>query len=127
MSFAKSCYTQPMTTKRSRTGNSLDLALRRVREARKAAGLTQEELGQQLGMSRAGYGHLETGDNLMTMADLFQLARILGRPVEWFLGLDTGLSPDEGRVLALYRQAVAAGEGDLALGALEGLTRSLRK
>jgi HTH-type transcriptional regulator / antitoxin HipB len=108
MNIANSCYTQPMTTKRSRTGNSLDLALRRVREARKAAGLTQEEMGDKLGMSRGGYGLLETGSRTITLEDLFNLSRILGRPVEYFLGLDTGLTEDEGQLLALYRGAADA-------------------
>ena len=96
MNIANSCYTQPMTIKRARTGNSLDLALRRVREARKAAGLTQEEMGDKLGMSRGGYGLLETGSRTITLEDLFNLSRILGWPVEYFLGLDTGLTEDEG-------------------------------
>jgi hypothetical protein len=39
------------------------------------------------------------------LEDLFRLARILGRPVEYFLGLDTGLTADEGQLLAHYRGA----------------------
>ena len=105
MNYRNSCYTQTVATKRDRAGDNLEIALRRVREARKEAGLSQAELGDKLGMSRAGYGHLESGTNLMTLEDLFQISRILGRPVEYFLGLDTELTEDEGQLLALYRTA----------------------
>jgi len=40
---------------------------------------------------------------LFNTEQLFQLARILGRPVEHFLGLDTGLTEDESHLLAAYR------------------------
>jgi len=92
-----------VATKRDRSGSNLETAIQRVRAARKAAGLTQSELGEKLGMSRGGYSLLETGARIITLEDLFRLSRILGRPVEYLLGLDTGLSEDEGQLLAVYR------------------------
>jgi transcriptional regulator with XRE-family HTH domain len=110
-----------VATRRDRSGENLGIALQRVRAARKAAGLSQTEMGERLGMSRAGYGHLESGTNLMTVEDLFRIAAVLGLPVEHLLGLDTELGEDEGRILALYRRARAAGLGGLALRQLAAL------
>ena len=101
-----------VATKRSRAGDSLTVVLTRLRSARKDAGITQSEMGKYLGLSRSGYGHLESGNRLVTVEDLFQFSRILNRPVEWFLGLDTDLTEDEGRVLMLYQRAKEMGLDD---------------
>jgi len=88
---------------------------RRVREARKSSGLTQEDVGNKIGLSAVGYGHYERGTHAFSTWQLFQVSQVLGRPVEWFLGLDTDLTADEGQVLALYRRAKEKGLADLAL------------
>lgn len=81
---------------------------KRIRDARESAGLSQEELGNKIGMSKVGYGHYERGTHLPNIWQLFQLSRILSRPVEWFLGLATDLTDDEGQLLAIYRAAPTA-------------------
>lgn len=58
---------------------------RRIRQAREAAGLTQEELGQQLGVSGVAVGHYERAARSVGIAELEQIAGILGRPIMWFL------------------------------------------
>jgi transcriptional regulator with XRE-family HTH domain len=98
----------------------------RVKQAREETGLSQKDMSKRLGLTEAGYGHYERDRQTFTVDMLFQISRILGRPVEYFLGLETELSADEGRVLALYRQAQAAGQGPTAIGVLEALTSSLR-
>lgn len=80
----------------------------RIREAREAAGLSQTDMGKKLGLTKAGYGHYERGRQPFTVDMIFQISRILGRPVEYFLGLDTGLTEDEGQLLAIYRAAPTA-------------------
>lgn len=75
----------------------------RVKQAREAAGFSQKDMAKRLGLTEAGYGHYERDRQTFTVEQLLQVSRILGRPVEWFLGLDTGLSEDEGQLLALYR------------------------
>jgi transcriptional regulator with XRE-family HTH domain len=75
----------------------------RLRAARKAAGLTQDEVGRRLGLSRAGYGHLEDGSRSMTLDDLVVLAQIVGRTPAYLLGMESDLSPDEDQLLAAYR------------------------
>lgn len=93
----------------------------RVKAARNAAELSQEELGRKIGLTKVGYGEYERGHRLFDTEQLAQLSRALGRPITYFLGLDTGLTEDEDRVLALYREACAAGMGPVAIAVLEGV------
>jgi len=93
----------------------------RVKAARQAAELSQEELGRKIGLTKVGYGEYERAHRLFDTEQLSELARVLGRSVEYFLGLDTGLTADEDRVWALYREARAAGMGAVALKVLEGV------
>jgi transcriptional regulator with XRE-family HTH domain len=58
---------------------------RRIRQAREAAGLTQEELGQHLGVSGVAVGHYERAARSIGIAELEQLAAVLDRPITWFL------------------------------------------
>jgi transcriptional regulator with XRE-family HTH domain len=76
----------------------------RIVAARRAAGLSQEALGDALGLSKAGYGHYERGAVAFGVRQLFQLSDLLHRSVAWFLGLETGLTEEEDRLLALFRQ-----------------------
>lgn len=78
----------------------------RVRAARESLDpkMTQEEVGAKLGLSKFGYGHYERGTQTFSVWHLFQLARILGRPVESFLGLQTDLRLDEETLLGAYRR-----------------------
>lgn len=94
---------------------------KRIKEARQDAGLSQDGLGKRLGLTKVGYGEYERGRRLFDTEQLFQLARILARPVEYFLGLDSELTADEGRALALYRQAATSGLGGVALRQLAAL------
>ncbi len=76
--------------------------IKRVIRARKLAGLTHKEVGEALGLSETGYGHYERERQAFTVDQLFLLARILNRPVTWFLGIDTGLREDQEELLAIY-------------------------
>ena len=75
----------------------------RVVKARKEAGLSQAELGDALGLSKAGYGHYERGVVSFTVSQVFDLSRILQRRIEWLLGLESDLAEDEERLLGAYR------------------------
>lgn len=52
-------YIKLVATKKNLIGEELATIPLRVKEARKAAGLSQEDLGQKLGLVRSGYGHYE--------------------------------------------------------------------
>lgn len=85
------------------------LAAQRIREAREAAGLTQAELGDALGISGNAVTKIENGRSTLGLQHLEQLPKILNRPIEYFLGLDTGMTPDEEELLALYRRLPQTG------------------
>ena len=77
---------------------------RKLREAREAAGLQQNELAERLGLAKQSYTPYETGRIKFRVEQVQEFSRALGRPVEWFLGLDTGLSEADAEVLHLWRQ-----------------------
>lgn len=81
----------------------------RVREAREAAGLSQEETGRAIGLSVVGYGHYDRGRQPFTVEMLFELSPVLNHSVEWFLGLDTGLTEEEDELLACFRGTEESG------------------
>lgn len=107
------------------SNQSTQAIARRVKEARNALGLSQEDLGEKVGLSKVGYGEYERGNRLFDTEQLFRLARVLGRPVEYFLGLDMGLTGREERVLAIFRLAEEAGYGDLIIGLLHASVAQL--
>ena len=76
---------------------------KRVSQAREDAGLSKTEFASKLGLSKQGYQPYEQCISPYSVQQLFTAARVLNRPVEHFLGLDTDLSPDEEQLLALYR------------------------
>jgi transcriptional regulator with XRE-family HTH domain len=96
-------YDDRMATKRNRRGDIQEGVSIRLRAARKAANLTQDEVGRRLGLSRAGYGHLEDGSRSMTLDDLVVLAQIVGRSPAYLLGMESEFTPEEDRLLAAYR------------------------
>ncbi len=83
---------------------------KRIKQAREAAGLTQGELADYLGVTRALVTSLEAGRSNLTIQHLEILPKILHRPISFFLGLTIeGLTPDEEELLMFYRSIPSAG------------------
>lgn len=59
----------------------------RLKTARQAAGLTQAELAEKIGVKRSTYGQFEQGRNEPNVSTLPALARELNISVEWLLGM----------------------------------------
>lgn len=59
----------------------------RLREARKAAGLTQAELAAQIGMTQGGYTSYENFAREPSLGTLAILSKVLKCPIDWLLGL----------------------------------------
>lgn len=102
------------------------LVTERVIQARQAAGLNKRELGERLSLADSSYSPYESHRIPFTVEMIGRLSRILGRPIEYFLGLDTGLTERESRMLAVFRLAEKGGLGDMVLGAAEAITAQLR-
>jgi Zn-dependent peptidase ImmA (M78 family)/transcriptional regulator with XRE-family HTH domain len=79
----------------------IDLA-NRLREAREAAGLRQEDVARHLELSRPSVAQIELGNRTVTGLELAKLARLYGRDVRDFLAEE--FDPSQ-TVLALFRTA----------------------
>ena len=63
----------------------VDVDPARLRLARQRASLSQEQVSEQAGISRATLGRYERGSNKPTRANLETLATLYGRPLTWFV------------------------------------------
>jgi len=77
--------------------------IQRVRAARHDMHLSQEQVATHLGITKAGYGHYEREAQPFAVEQLFILSELLGRPLAYFLGLESDLSDEEGELLQLWR------------------------
>lgn len=98
----------------------------RVIRAREDAGLQKNELAEHLGLSKSGYTSYEKFEVPFTVEQLFQLERILERPVSYFLGLPTGMTSDEEQLLTAYRQIPQKAARQAALGMVLPILRRMR-
>ena len=53
----------------------------RLKEARKARGLTQQEVSKDLGMVRTTLVAIEKGDRKVSASELISMAKMYGRPI----------------------------------------------
>ena len=60
----------------------------RLRSARKSLGLTQEDIARTLGRSRSYVALIERGERKIGLEELFSLAKLYGRSLDYFLGLE---------------------------------------
>ena len=98
----------------------------RVIRAREEAGLQKNELAEHLGLSKSGYTSYEKFEVPFTVEQLFQLERVLERPVSYFLGLPTDLTSDEEQLLTAYRQIPQKAARKAALGMVLPILRRMR-
>ena len=66
---------------------------RRLREAREACGLTQQQVGEKLGVSRATVAQMELGNREVSSLELDRLAWLYGRDIRSFLAPE--FSPED--------------------------------
>jgi transcriptional regulator with XRE-family HTH domain len=77
----------------------------RLRQARNKIGLTQQQVAQQLNITRVAYGHYERGAREVALDQLPALAQVLGTSVEDLLGLSPGpANVGEDRLLKAFRR-----------------------
>lgn len=82
---------------------------KRLKQAREAANLTQEALGQMLGTNARQIWRWESGANIPNAAKVHEIAQALGVSSDYLLGFDrpldeSDLSPMERRVLEAFRR-----------------------
>lgn len=65
----------------------------RLKEARKARGLTQQDLAESLGILRTTLVAIEKGERRITPAELIKIAKVVGRPISEFVSLRSNKAP----------------------------------
>ena len=60
--------------------------LLRLREARKAAGMSQEQAAAALSAPQKYISRIETGERRVDPIELQELAELYGKPIQFFLG-----------------------------------------
>ena len=98
-----------------------DVIGRNVKKAREAAGLSQEELAELLGVSRATLSAIENGHIAIDSGKLLAAARVLGRPVSEFF------REEEDAWVLLYRGAAEAPAPPAARCAFERFSKAYRE
>jgi transcriptional regulator with XRE-family HTH domain len=83
----------------------------RLREAREAAGLSQEDVAQTLGLPRPAISQIENGHRRVEALELARLAKLYGRPLSAFAYDEPAGAK---RIEALNRTAAALSEKDRA-------------
>lgn len=61
----------------------------RLKDAREYLGLSQDDVATALGISRPAVTNIESGNRKVEAVELDQLAKLFGRPVEYFLSGET--------------------------------------
>lgn len=69
----------------ARRSAEYDQFLRRLRLARKKAGLTQSEAAQRLGKPQSYISKCESGERRVDVVELKALARVYGTPMRFFI------------------------------------------
>lgn len=88
-----------------------DLAIR-LREAREAAGLTQEAVARKSGLSRPSIAQLELGNRSVSSLELDRLAHLYGRGVDELLAEEFDA---EATLVAIFRAEAAVTDEDVLL------------
>ena len=90
----------------------------RLRQARVEAGLTQQALAQELGLSQVGYSGMERGRSLIRVDVLLDVCAVLGRPVTYFVGVGSagiGDVSDESREVVGRMESMSRREREAVL------------
>lgn len=99
---------------------------RKLRQARKATGYTQEEVADKLGIARSAYGHIESGRNLISIEHLVKLPAILGVCITDILPDSVVTDHDRARAADPRLQEINAGWNDLPEFLKDVLTDAVR-
>ena len=98
---------------------------RRLREAREAAGLKQEDAARQLAVSRSSVAQIELGNRAVSSLELDRLAHLYGRDIRDFLA--SGFRPEDSLVTLFRADPAVAGRDEVvkAVGNCIALAREL--
>jgi transcriptional regulator with XRE-family HTH domain len=81
-----------------------DLIVKRIKEARIERRFTQQDIAKHLGRSTAAISELERGKVQVSASDLYQIAQLLNKPIEYFFGEEYGESEIQDLIAVLRKQ-----------------------
>lgn len=81
-----------------------DLIVARIRAARSERGLTQKDLADHLKKTQASISDLENGKVQVSASDLYDIALLLNKPIEYFYGEEVGDKEIQDMVAVLRKQ-----------------------
>jgi transcriptional regulator with XRE-family HTH domain len=91
-------------------GDEPDILPNRIRELRKARGMTLGDLAPRAGLTIGHLGNLERGDRELTKPVMERLAAALGYEQADLLNVaEGGLTEEERRIIAIFREAEESG------------------
>jgi len=96
----------------------------RLHTARVSAGLSQADVAAALGVARPTISQIESGKRAVSGVELVQLARLYGRPIEWFVDEDGAAASDEDALTVLFRAVELQPEDRAAALHFQSLCRS---
>lgn len=87
-----------------------DTLAQRLREAREAAGLTQEDVGRELGLPRTAVVQLEAGKRILSSLELLHLSQLYGRRIDSFFEEAPHPQEDKAPLGVLFRATAGANQ-----------------
>ena len=85
--MSKSRARETRKSRKARTAphqDTYDTLVRLLIQAREESGMTQREVSAALGMSHSFLSKCETGERSIDVIDLLQLAKVYGKPIQYF-------------------------------------------
>jgi len=82
-----------------------EIIVKRIREARLERDLTQHDLAEYLGRSTAAISELERDRVQVTASDLYLVAQLLNKPIEYFYGEEYGDKEIQDLIAILRKQS----------------------
>ena len=76
---------------------------KRIKLARVEKDMSQQELAMRINVAQGTISEYERGTVPITIDRLFEIARVLEKPVQYFLGLEYAEDPTLSEIVSLYR------------------------
>jgi transcriptional regulator with XRE-family HTH domain len=81
-----------------------DLIVKRIKDARIERGKTQKDLADYLEKTSAAISDLERGKVQVSASDLYKIAQLLNKPIEYFYGEDFGNKETQDMLAVMRKQ-----------------------
>jgi transcriptional regulator with XRE-family HTH domain len=95
-----------------------EIIVKLIKEARLERGLTQHDLAKHLGRSTAAISELERGKVQVSASNLYQIAQLTNKPIEYFFGEEYGEKEIQDMIAILRKETPEARAQSIATTAM---------